>query len=387
LAGDPFDAGPFAWARYPLPLAPQCDARAGRRALITMLVAWAPLAVLSTVQGLAIRPNPHESFLLDLAAYGRYFVAAPVFVYAGSATLPRLARVVRQFIASGLVGEADRARYDALVASTRRLLLTPWADVAIVILAYVATAARSPALYPASVSTWVTPVSADAGAHLSLAGWWRTIVSQPLFNALLYIWLWRLLLWMRFLRQSAGMDLRLVAAHPDLLGGLRFTLMPLRGFAWLAFGLGAVAAGSVAESVLVDGEPLGAFRLLIAAQVLAVLGLFAGPSLVWRGPLIRLQGFGTLYYGRLASEVGRAFQQRWLAGDREVGTEALDAQDFSATIDLYSVVANVRSINLYVLDRKAVTMLAGATLLPYVPLLLAVMPLDEILRFALKAFA
>jgi hypothetical protein len=93
-----------------------------------------------------------------------------------------------------------------------------------------------------------------------------------------------------------------------------------------------------------------------------------------------------LHYGRLASQVGRALQQRWVAAGRDLGTEALGAPDFSATKDLYEVVANVMMINPYVLDSRALLTLAGATLLPYVPVLVAVMPLEEILRVALKAF-
>jgi hypothetical protein len=32
---------------------------------------------------------------------------------------------------------------------------------------------------------------------VSYAGWWRLLVSQPLFMALFLTWLWRLFLWMR----------------------------------------------------------------------------------------------------------------------------------------------------------------------------------------------
>src|SRR5262245_11191752 len=237
---DPFDAGPFAWAPRPLPISPACDMRAGRRAVITALVAWAPLAVLAAIQGLALRADPHESLLLDFAAYGRYLVAAPALAYASGPVVPRLANVVRQFLASGLVRDADRGRYTALVASTRRLLVSRWADMAILILAYVVTATRAQVLYPRSVSTWVMTLSDGTAGHLSLAGWWRMIVSQPLFVALLAVWLWRLSLWTRFMFLVSRMNLRLVAAHPDLLGGLRFTLIPLRGFAFIAFAIGAV---------------------------------------------------------------------------------------------------------------------------------------------------
>jgi len=342
-----------------------------------------PLAILAAIEGLALGPTRHESFLLDFAAYGRYLVAIPALVYASSAILPRITKVVRHFVDSGVVGDEDRGRYEALVASTQRLVVSRWADVTIVILAYLVTALRSPQLYPSNLSTWVAPLS-DGTAHLSLAGWWRTIVSQPLLQTLLGVWLWRVLLWTRFLHQTSRLPLRLIATHPDSLGGLRFTLGPIRGFASVAFAIGALCAGSVAESVIVDGRPLWDFRVHILAQVLVVLALFAGPALVWRMPLIRLQGWGTLHYGRLASEMGRAFQQRWLADGRGLGAEALAMEDFSATTDLYSIVAGVRKINVSVLDMKAVTPLLTASLLPYLPIVFAVMPLDAILKSALK---
>lgn len=293
---------------------------------------------------------------------------------------------MRHFIEGGLIADEDHGRYEALVASTRRLVMTRWADAAIVIVAYVVTAVRSPQLYPSDVSTWVAPIS-DGTAHVSLAGWWRTMISQPLLQALLGIWLWRVLLWTRLLHQTSQLPLRLIAAHPDLLGGLRFTLMPIRGFAVVAFAIGALCAGSVAESVIVDGQPLWTFRFQIVAQVLAVLVIFAGPVVVWVQPLKRLQGWGTLHYGRLASEMGRAFQQRWFADGREADANALEAPDFSATTDLYSIATNVRRLNIRVLDMKAVMPLVAATLLPYLPIVFAVMPLDDILKSALKAIA
>jgi hypothetical protein len=382
--GDPFDAGPFAWASHPSPLAPAWTDTFWHRGLATALVAWVPLALLSASEGLAIGPSPHESLLLDLAAYGRYVVAAPAFACAGQLALPHLALVVRQFTESRIVADQDRSRYAAIVASTRRLLATPWIDVALVAFAYSLTIVVSPMLYPPSASTWVAPRT-NGSAHLSLAGWWRTLVSQPLYNVLIGIWLWRLLLWTRFLHQTCRLHLRLVASHPDRLGGLRFVLMPIGGFAILAFGIGAIGAGSVANRVVVDGHSLASFRYLIGGQVLCALLLFAGPVLLLMRPLIRLRIWGTFHYGWLATEVGHAFQDRWLIRTHRIDRHALGAPDFSATTDLYAIVANVRAMNPLVLDLSAVAMVTVATLLPYVPLLLAVMPLDDILRFALKA--
>src|SRR3954447_446648 len=142
-SSSPFDAGPFAWAPHPLPLAAASGRGVLSRVLIAACISWVPLAILSAMEGLAFRSDPHESFFLDFGAYGRYLIATPVLVYAASAVLPRLAYVVRHFLDSELIQQADRARYDALVASSRRLLTSSWVDVAILTVALVGTIVRS----------------------------------------------------------------------------------------------------------------------------------------------------------------------------------------------------------------------------------------------------
>ena len=386
-SADPFDAGPFAWTHDPLPLSPDWHCQPWRRALSTVLISWAPLVVLSAVEGLALGRTTHEPMLRDLAAYGRYVVAAPVFACAGCVILPRLALVVRGFIDAELIAVVDRPRYDHLVASTRRLLVSRWTHIGVVLVAYTLTGALGPRLYPGELSTWVRPIAADGTASLSLAGWWRLLISQPLFLALQAVWVWRLLVWIRFLFSVARMKLRLVAAHPDSLGGLRFALAPIRSFAILAFGVGSFAAGSVADSVLIDGQPFASFRYVIAAQTIGVVAFLAGPALLLMTPLIQLQEWGTRHYGRLASDMGHEFERRWLRERRRAHEEALGAPDFSAAADLYGVVANVRAINPFVLEWRQVIVLAVATLLPYVPLVFAMLPVDAIVEMALKAIA
>jgi hypothetical protein len=380
---NPFEAGPFSWLRGMVSATSRGSHDLWRSILITVFITWVPLAILSVVEGRAVAATPRESFFYDLAAYGRYLIAAPLFVLAVRVYLPQLGLTVRNFVEAGLIADTHRAHFDALVASTRRFLGSPWTDALLLLLAYISTIGLSRVLYPTEVSTWV----ARAGAgpfDLSLAGWWRTFVSQPFFQALLNAWLCRVLVWAWFLWRVSRMPLRLVAGHPDHMGGLRFNIMPVRGFTILAFGIGAMAAGSVAESILYDGQPAASFRLLIVGQVLVVLLIFLGPLFSLFGPLSHLHWRGTFEYGRLASKLGHQFEARWTSRGHQVDAEALAAPDFSATTDLFSIAANVREMNLLVLDSRAVIALTIATLLPYLPVLLAIVPLDEVVSLVLK---
>jgi hypothetical protein len=331
-----------------------------------------------------VSARAHESLLLDVSAYARYLVAAPLFVLASAVYVPQLDASVQQLLRARLLCDRDRPRLLALMYSTQALLTSRWTEVALVAFAYVATLTLSPMVYQTGVTTWVAPSKAG-WRQVSIAGWWCTLVSQPIFMGFVGAWLWRVLLWARMLSHLAWMDLQLVASHPDRLGGLRFLLIPLRGFTLLAFAIGAVGAGGAAEGLIFDGRSFGDYRYAIAVQAITVLVLFAGPFLLLMKPIVALQARGTLLYGRLATELGHEFEGRWSGGRRTIDQDALGVQDFSATTDLYSVAANVREINPFVLDVRMILALAIATLLPYLPLVFVVMPLDEVVRLAVKA--
>ena len=139
-----------------------------------------------------------------------------------------------------------------------------------------------------------------------------------------------------------------------------------------------------AHGVLVNGESFASFRYVIGAQVLGIAVLLCGPLLMLTPLLLRVHAWGTFNYGRLAAELGHHFQRRWLG--IPVAADSLGAPDFSATTDLYAITSNVRSMSLIALDLGTVRSIAVASLLPYVPIVLATRPLEEIFDFLLKAF-
>src|SRR5262245_3256966 len=155
---DPFDAGPYARLQAALGHGHPWVDRAVIRALVLALVAWLPLLLLAAVQGVALGASPRDSFLLDPSAYARYLVALPVLVLAERICLPPLARIADHFVRAGIVSEADRPRYESLIASSRRLLQSHRTEIALLLVAYLATLALPNAYYPSDVSSWAAPI-------------------------------------------------------------------------------------------------------------------------------------------------------------------------------------------------------------------------------------
>jgi hypothetical protein len=363
---------------------PPDDTRVLRRALIVTALAWIPLVVLAAVQGLAVGPTPRESLLLDPSAYGRYLIGLPLLVLAEAVVLPRLSRIVRHFGESGLIAEADRPAYLTLIERARRLIGHPSVDLVLLLLAYVATLALTDRLYPSKLSTWLAPIGADGSRELSLAGWWRMLVSQPLYVLFVAAWLWRLAVWTWLLSKFARFRLRIVPSHPDLSGGLRFTATSIAAFSILGLSIGATSAGNVAHSILIEGRDPQEFLTQIVTLVVASELLFAGPLLLLMPRLIRAGQEGAFTYDEVAKSLGTRFEGRWLSPRGPWDEEALSAPDFSATTDLYSIVANVRQIGYFPFDLRSLLFLAAATLVPFIPLVFAIVPLDEVLKMLSK---
>jgi hypothetical protein len=380
---DPFGAGPYHRILASLGLIRSDALRVGRRALLLGVIAWVPLVLLSAFEGLALRPDPRESMLLDVAAHARYLIGLPLLVLAEAVCLPGLAAIARHFGDMGLIPQANRPRYVELMESTRRLLASPWTDISILILAYAATLGLAPRLYPESVSTWVAPL-AGGGHQLSLAGWWRALVSQPLYLVLIFGWLWRVALWARFLRGVSRLNLQLIPAHPDLAGGLGFAGTSIRAFLMLALALSVPVAGTVAQRILFEGRSLNDFTYVIAGIVIFQMVLFMGPLFLLGPALLRARTRGVFQYGSLAGAMGQQFESRWLASGSGVTAEALAAPDFSATTDLYSIAANAHGMGLIPLKLVQVVALVLAVLLPFVPVVLVALPINEILSYAAK---
>jgi len=375
---DIFAGGPPVRLERSLGLIKPDNPRIIQRALLAGFIGWVPLVILTMVQDSAWWGENLRSLLLDLAVPARSLIAAPLFIVAESLCIPQLGTTVRHFLDAGLVRESDRERFDAAIASTRRLRDSTAAEVITIMLAYALVLALIHYVPPGEFPAWHRSGGSES-LTLSLAGWWHALVSIPLLTVLFFGWLWCLFLWGRLLRDISHLDLQLIPAHPDHAAGLKFVGYSLRAFAPLAFALGTIAAGFVANHILHVRVPPTAYLHLLGALVIGVAGLFSGPLLIFSEKLLQAKRRGILVYGALALSEGQQFEQKWFQRVENIDESVLEVPDFSATTDLYQVVTNVYEMGIIPLELKNLVPLVTATLLPFVPVALMAVPLDVLL--------
>lgn len=355
---------------------PEHRAHALHRVLLALAVAWLPLAIICMAQWLGADRPTSAAFFTDAAIYARFVVAVPILILSDYIILPRLEAMAKYFVHSGLIVAGDRERFDEAIASARRLGLSVWPSAAMTIIVYALVAIIAFTVPPAAYPDWQR---GHGPLNLSLAGWWHLLVSVPLMFGLVLSWVWRLGVWMRFLHLLSRMDLRLVPSHPDKAAGLEFVALSPRIFAPLAFVIGTITAGTLGNEVLQLGlNPMDHIAVPVATAFVVVT-LLVSPPLLFARALMLARRRGIFEYGALAGRLGAAFEAKWLAVDKTIDASALSEPDFSSTTDLYGVASNVYAMQPTLFDPRSAASVAIATLVPFAPIWLTVIPTKVLL--------
>lgn len=351
---------------------------ASRRIALVIAIGWLPLFVLSLVSGDA---TYILSFVRDVAVHARFLLAVPLFVTAEYVVLPRLDSMAQYFAATNLVPPSRRDEYEGLLASSRRLSSGVWPSGILAIVVYALAIPLAIVVPHELLPVWQHGTLAGG---FSLAGWWHLAISLPLLLGFLLAWLWRLGVWFRFLWRMSHMGLYLVAAHPDRTGGLQFLAYSPRILSTLALPVGIVVAGTLANKVLAGASPIGHEATPIITAAVTLL-LFATPPLVFTRALLVAWRLGVYRYGDLAARAGEVFEARWFAQGQEVDADLLERPDFSATTDLYAIVANVYAMRTAIYDIPGLLSIVIATALPFVPIWLSAIPFSAIISHLVDA--
>jgi hypothetical protein len=352
-----------------------------RRILFFSLITWVPLAVLSAVGG-QLWSAGQLGFLRDLETHIRFLVALPVLILAELIVHQRIRPLAKRFVERGVITSEDMPRFHAAIRTAMRLRNSVVIEIGLLIFVYTAGHWIWGHEIAAAGKTWYA-VPDGNGFHLTLAGYWNAFVSVPIFQFILLRWYLRMLIWFVFLWRVSRLNLRLLPAHPDRAGGIGFLASSSYAFAPILFAQGALLSGLIASRVLYEGQNLLSFKMQIGTLVGFFVLVVLGPLTMFSPHLSSTKRKGLAEYGNLASKYVTDFDEKWLRGGAK-GEEVLGTADIQSLADLgnsYAVVREMRSVPFALED---ITRLIVATAAPLLPLLLTIMPLDELVMRIVK---
>jgi hypothetical protein len=351
-----------------------------RRIVVIALVAWLPLLLLSAIDGQLLGGVAAVPFLLDVEVHAKLLLVVPLLVAAELVVHQRMRSLGKVFRERELVPHGAEGQLDDAIASAYRLRNSVAAEVLLIAFVYLVGILFVWRHYMAlDTSTWYATAAAD-GSRLTPAGMWYGFVSLPVFQFLLLRWYFRLFIWARLLSQVSRIQLQLVPTHPDRAGGLAFVSTMVHAFIPLLMAHGALFSGNLANRIFHLGATLPQYRLEILLLVLVLLLLILGPLAVFAPLLARTKRAGLREYGTLAQRYVREFDTKWLRGGAPAGEPLVGSADVQSLADLGNSYEVVRSMRVLPVTRDAILQLTVATLIPIAPLLLTIMPLEDLLK-------
>lgn len=350
-----------------------------RRALLSVILTWGVLFVLSAVQHHAFGHEVVVTFLRDYSVHTRFLIAIPLLILAEVILGPRFAEAASYFVTSGLITSKDYGAFDDAVDRTLRLRDSAIAELILVLLSFsITVSGQQLAVHN---SSWMRTAS-DAR---TLAAWWALFFCGPLLNFLMLRWLWRLLLWAKFLFRMSKLDLQIFPPHPDEAGGLGFVGRTQQFFGVVLFAYSAGIAGVIANQVMYDKVPLQSFALTIICYVVFVEILVLLPIVVFFHDLHEMKIKGLYQYGALATAYSSKFHHKWIRGENPDSEPLLGTGDIQSLADLGNSFQFVNKMDHLPMNPRTPIQLALACLIPMAPLLLIIMPLKDVLKLLMKA--
>lgn len=352
-----------------------------RRALAISLFAWLPLVILTAFEG-HLFGTRNLAFLRDIESHVRFLVALPILILAELIVHRRLMWVVKSFVDRGVVVPEEMPKFHVALAAAIRARNSPWLESALLLFVFTAGHWIWQHEVALGVATWYAAPNAT-GTHLTSAGYWYSFVSIPVVQFILLRWYLRLVIWFLFLWRVSRLSLRLLPTHPDFAGGIGFLGKSSYAFSSILFAQGTLLAGLIASRIFYQGENLMSFKVNIFTLVGFFVLVLLGPLTMFTPQLSRIKRRGLIEYGALATAYVADFDKKWLRGGAK-GEELLGTPDLQSLADLANSYAVVRKMRTVPFSLHDLTRLVGATALPILPLLLTIMPVEELLTRLLK---
>lgn len=350
-----------------------------RRVTCLLAISWLPLVIITAW----LRPEELSGLLKDYLVYSRVVIALPVLLVGQLLMETRFRVVVEQVREAHLVSDEDQHQLDTVIGTLKRLRDSALPETLIAALVLAELVIIGPGRLITGPA-WAA--SRDGGAaHLTAAGWYYLLVGVLIYQFLVLLGFWKWSVWSYFLYRLSRMELRLVATHPDLHGGLGFLGLAPVAFIPIAVAISIAIGAAWRYEILHTTTNLASYLVSAIALVVLIFMFELGPLCFFLWKLSVLRQKGILEYGVLAQVHATEFHKKWISRPEDRARELFEEPNVTMLADFDIIYNNIKRMQPLPVDRNTLIGLALAVLVPLLPAVLAEIPLRVILKELISA--
>jgi hypothetical protein len=270
-------------------------------------------------------------------------------------------------------------RFNNIIASSIRLRNSIVAEVLIILLVLTLGHWIWKENAVLNLATWFAMPS-DNKLHITLAGYWYIFISLPILQFIMLRWYFRLLVWYRFLWLVARLPLNLNSLHPDRKGGLGFLARSATAFWPVLMAHTILLSGLIANRIWYAGATFLQFKMEMISIITFLFLLVLAPLFFFLPHQTKAKHSGTQEYGIVASRYVNDFRKKWFHDGTHGGEALLGSSDIQSLADLSNSFEVTRKMHALPFGRETILQLVFLTILPLLPLILTMVPVEEIIK-------
>ena len=322
---------------------------------------WLALVATAVVFGAAGRLFTVPAVVIHV----RLLVVIPLLFACESLFQPRVRGFFAALLDSGVLPRSESPAFAASVARLHRRKDSWLGDVVCLAIA----AAMSFDLPIAAIGHRLALPSAATVVRDAVPVSVMLLAGVTVFRFLLVRWAWRLVLWTLLLWNLSRCRLRLVATHPDRVGGLgglegvQLQLVPLVAAVSAALAAATAAELAIGTIAFVSIYPLAMLALSVSALLLVM------PLLPFLPVLFVCRRDGLSRYMSFATRLVVAFEEKWISPRARLDN-LLGTADLRSLADLDHSMSVVREMRFTPMGPRLILGVVLGSVLPQLPLLL-----------------
>lgn len=351
----------------------QFEARSNRQRILfviaLILICWLPLLFLNLNElGWA---SCYSLFIRDIATHVRFLLVLPILLFARRSFNLSFDTTIHFFYKTKIVDHDNREAFEKVLSWLGRWVNSRLVDVFMILVVY--------GLFYFQENSRINQSSIYApwhlwGGHLTPAGWWYLFFSLPIFQLILYRWLYTIVLWIIFLRKISKLNLHLSALHPDGMGGLGFLQYAQLSFFPVALAYSSLIAGAMNNVIIFSKASLLDYKIALGSILVFVLLLFVLPLIQFVPILAKTKQKYFMEYSLQAWPFVKQFEKEL----KEYSQTEEKKPDASGHIDFVGSFEKTKDMQISLVDKSVLLIFGSAVVLPFIPVVAQQIPLKEL---------
>lgn len=352
-------------------------------AFALVIITWVPLCAMALIGGTLHVDDASINFFEDFLMHTRFLLVVPFLILIEKKVDRSFVNYIRN--SDDLIPDAQQLKFNKLVKRLDRLTDSFIPEIVMLVI-----------VFSTIIITWnITPDLAMGrnyilnytGNELSPAGWYYLLIAMPIFQMLIFRWVWRWFVWLYSIISISKYKLYVDPLNADQKAGLEYLNMVPLMFSFIIMAPSVVLSAIIGIDIIYNDATLKAYTFQIITYIFLFPIILYAPLVVFMPFLLRAKSSGIYKFGTLLRKHNFDYVNKWIVNYQTNKDKMLGSPDHSSLSDINGSYAPVSNIKLIPIDLQLVLLSFILNMIPFIPLVFTYYSVKDLINLLIQSIS